>query len=193
MNFFRDTQKSISDLILETREYTGLQVRFMQKEFSDKLTRLLADVALVAVYVLLGGMVLLFLAFAAAYYIGQATGSIALGFACVALAVLCLLLICYLKRQMWIINPITRQVSGIILPSGETLTSEELKQQIVDSKAEISSRLQDLTSPNPKASNNMELFMQWASRGMALYQGFRIGMSLLKVANSLFSKSKKKK
>lgn len=193
MKLFRDTQRNISDLILETREYAGLQVRFMQKEFSAKLIRLLAGIAIVSICVLLGSMALLFAAFAAAYHIGQATGSIAWGFICVTLAVLLLLLVCYIFRQSWIIAPIHRKVSGILLsPADASATREELKQQVEQSKEQIGQRLHSLTSPVPKASNNRELFLQWAARGMALYQGIRIGMSLLNVASSLFGKRKKR-
>lgn len=193
MYLFKDTQKSISDLIEESRQYVGLQKRYMQKELSNRLTTLLSAIAIAAVLILLGSIVLLLLCFTLAYFIGQMLGSTALGFVCMTGTALLTLLVVYLNRGRWISRPLARLVANTLEDESEHTNAEELQEQIKASRKNMQTHLSYLTEPAKRPATRAEQVSGWINRGLALYEGLRIGLSAATVIAGLLGTRKRKR
>lgn len=123
---FDDTQRCMRELLLEVKSYLSLQKRFLQLDLTEKLTILLSAIAIAVVCVLLGGMALFYLTFALAYWIGEATGVLALGFLVIALVLAFALALVYFKRKAWIVQPLARMmVTLFINPDDQKEEHEE--------------------------------------------------------------------
>lgn len=195
MYLFKDTQKSISDLIEESRQYVGLQKRCMQKELSNRLTTLLSAIAIAAVLILLGSIVLLLLCFTLAYFIGQVLESTALGFVCMTGAALLTLLVVYFNRGRWISRPLARLVSSTLESEDdkEHTNVEELHEQIKTSQKNMQTHLSYLTEPAKRPATRAEQVSGWINRGLALYEGLRIGLSAATVIAGLLGTRKRRR
>ena len=97
-------------LLQETKQYLNLQKEYALMDTADKLTVILSTVAIAAVCFVLGAMILFFLTFALAYWIGNLTGNLSLGFFSIAVFLVLVLLIAYTKRNAWIIQPLARMM-----------------------------------------------------------------------------------
>ncbi|MCD8318673.1 MAG: phage holin family protein [Paraprevotella sp.] len=107
--------ESIGKLLLEFKKYLELQKEFVKLDATEKITVILSAVLVVAVLLLLGSIVLLFLTFALAYLLGEATGSLPVGFGIIAAFVLLLAFIFYMNRNRWVIQPLARFMTRLIL------------------------------------------------------------------------------
>lgn len=105
--------ENFSELLHEVKRYVGLQKSFIMLDTADKLTVILSTVAIAVVCFVIGAMILFFLTFALAYWIGQITDNMAFGFLCIAAIQLILLLIAWRKRNDWIIQPLARMMARI--------------------------------------------------------------------------------
>lgn len=191
-NLFADTQRQMQDLLLETRSYVGLQKKAFLVETRDKLSVILSRLAIAVVCLVLGGMVLLFFCFFLAYIIGQAIGNVALGFASVTGIVLILLAIFWHWRAKWVIEPITRMVFNLFTTDEETLSAEEVNTKIKDSRSRISDSFNSLLETGEKPASHAQAVGNWISRGFAVYQGVRIGMSVMSTIGNLFGGRKRR-
>ena len=118
--------RSFQALFTEVRHYLELQKKYLAMETAEKVTRLLSTVAIAAVCLVLGSIVLLFASFALAYWLGNIIGCNAMGFLSVSVAILFLMLLFYSNREKWIIIPLARFVIGIFKGNdSETLNDEE--------------------------------------------------------------------
>ena len=118
--------RSFQALFTEVRHYLELQKKYLAMETAEKVTTLLSTVAIAAVCLVLGSIVLLFASFALAYWLGNIIGCNALGFLSVSVAILFLMLLFYSNREKWIIIPLARFVIGIFKGNdSETLNDEE--------------------------------------------------------------------
>lgn len=115
-------------LLRETRRYLLLQKRFVALDVADKLIAILSTIAIAVVCFVLGVMVLFFLTFALAYWIGQMAGSLALGFLAIALLHLILVFIFYHNRTRWIIMPLARMMSALFAGQ-DTAIEEEMDEE----------------------------------------------------------------
>lgn len=123
---FDDTQRCMRELLLEVKSYLTLQKRFLQLDLTEKLTILLSAIAIAVICLMLGGMALFYLTFALAYWIGEVTGVLALGFLVIALALALLLAVVYYNRKRWIVQPLARMmVTLFINPDDEKQEHEE--------------------------------------------------------------------
>ena len=123
---FDDTQRCMRELLLEVKSYLTLQKRFLQLDLTEKLTLLLSAIAIAVICLMLGGMALFYLTFALAYWIGEVTGVLALGFLVIALALALLLALVYYNRKRWIVQPLARMmVTLFINPDDEKQEHEE--------------------------------------------------------------------
>lgn len=123
---FDDTQRCMRELLLEVKSYLTLQKRFLQLDLTEKLTILLSAIAIAVICLMLGGMALFYLTFALAYWIGEVTGVLALGFLVIALALALLLALVYYNRKRWIVQPLARMmVTLFINPDDEKQEHEE--------------------------------------------------------------------
>ena len=118
--------RSFQALFTEVRHYLELQKKYLAMETAEKVTILLSTVAIAAVCLVLGSIVLLFASVALAYWLGNIIGCNALGFLSVSVAILFLMLLFYSNREKWIIIPLARFVIGIFKGNdSETLNDEE--------------------------------------------------------------------
>ena len=107
--------ESIGKLLLEFKKYLELQKEFVQLDATEKMTVILSAILIVTVLLLLGSIVLLFLTFALAYYLGDVLGSLSLGFGLISAFILLLTVIFYLNRNRMVIQPMARFMTKLIL------------------------------------------------------------------------------
>ena len=110
-----DYTESLRKFWLETKGYLELQKEYMTLDAAEKLIVLLSAAALGAICLVIGAMALFFLLFALAAWVGQLSGSVALGFLIMGVALLLLMAIVYFKRKQWIIQPLARLVVGLFV------------------------------------------------------------------------------
>ena len=107
--------ESIGKLLLEFKKYLELQKEFVKLDATEKMTVILSAILIVTVLLLLGSIVLLFLTFALAYYLGDVLGSLSLGFGLISAFILLLTVIFYLNRNRMVIQPMPRFMTKLIL------------------------------------------------------------------------------
>ena len=107
--------ESIGKLLLEFKKYLELQKEFVKLDATEKMTVILSAIVIVTVLLLLGSIVLLFLTFALAYYLGDVLGSLSLGFGLISAFILLLTVIFYLNRNRMVIQPMARFMTKLIL------------------------------------------------------------------------------
>lgn len=110
-----DYTESLRKFWLETKGYLELQKEYMTLDAAEKLIVLLSAAALGAICLVIGAMALFFLLFALAAWVGQLSGSVALGFLIMGVVLLLLMAIVYFKRKQWIIQPLARLVVGLFV------------------------------------------------------------------------------
>ena len=95
-------------LFTELKHYLELQKEYVAMDAAEKLTIILSTAAIAVVCFVTGAMCLFFVSFALAYWIGQVTGCLAVGFVSIAAALLLLLVVFHAKRKDWVIEPLAR-------------------------------------------------------------------------------------
>lgn len=103
----------------EVKNYLELQKQYIKLDTTEKLTVFFSAVATATVCLSLVAMALFFLLFALATLIGQAIGQLWLGFLIMGAFLLLLMLVVYLKRQQWIIQPLSRLIVGLFINEEE--------------------------------------------------------------------------
>ena len=63
--------ENIKDIILELKNYLNLQKKYLAIDAAEKITIFFSAVAIAAICILLGGIILLFFTFALAFWIGD--------------------------------------------------------------------------------------------------------------------------
>ena len=114
-----DYTESLRKFWQETKGYLELQKEYMTLDAAEKLIVLLSAAALGAICLVIGAMALFFLLFALAAWVGQLSGSVALGFLIMGVALLLLMAVVYFKRKAWIIQPLARLVVGLFVRDDE--------------------------------------------------------------------------
>lgn len=193
-NLFSDTQRQMQELLQETRSYVGLQKEVLVLETRDKLSIILSHLAIAVVCLVLGGMVLLFFSFFLAYIIGQALDNVALGFACVTAFVILLLIVFWMKREAWVVRPINSLTASLFVVNDETLTSENATEKLRESRSRMSDSFGLLVNPSDKAEGtNAKSISNMVSRGFAIYEGLRLGLSIVRTMSSIFGRHKRRR
>ncbi|MBR4757449.1 MAG: hypothetical protein IK084_01435 [Bacteroidaceae bacterium] len=188
---FHDTQRQMQNLLLETRNYVGLQKKALLAETRDKLSLILSQLAIAVVCLVLGSMVLVFFLFFLAYIIGQALGNNAIGFALVAAFVLLLLLCVWFMRKIWIVGPITNMMSRIFMVDNKPLSTEEVTEELKDSRTRMTENYHQLIGGSNRATSKVESISNLIGRGFAIYEGVRIGTSIFRALNMFFNRRRK--
>ena len=111
--------EDIKEIILEVKHYLNLQKRYLAIDAAEKTTVILSAVAIAAICLLLGAIILLFLTFALAYWIGSMLNSIPLGFLATSCIVTILLALFYSKRKAWITQPLARMMAQLFVDNKE--------------------------------------------------------------------------
>lgn len=107
-------------LLQETKHYLNLQKEYALMDTADKLTVILSTVAISAICFVLCAMILFFLTFALAYWIGNLTGNLSLGFISISALLAIILLIAFKKRNAWVIQPLARMMVRLFVTKEET-------------------------------------------------------------------------
>ena len=115
---------NIQSLWIEVKNYLELQKEYLKLDTAEKLTVLLSAVAIAVVCLALGAMVVFFLLFALATWIGQKIGDPWLGFLIMGITLLFLLGLVYFMRKQWIVQPLSRLIVGLFINEEE---EEEVK------------------------------------------------------------------
>ena len=118
--------KAYNDMGLKDRPYAGLLFGSLvvQDLIAVLLMVLLSTIAIAVVCFVLGAMILFFLTFALAYWIGQLANSMAIGFLTISAVLTLSMFIFYKNRTRWIIHPLFRLVANLFV-SGEEESTEE--------------------------------------------------------------------
>ena len=107
-------------LIQEVKQYLSLQKEYVLMDTADKLIVILSSVAIAVVCFVLVAMALFFLTFALAHWIGAVTDNVPLGFLCIALFHLAILVLFFRNRNKWIIQPLARAIVRLFVSKEET-------------------------------------------------------------------------
>ena len=107
-------------LLQETKHYLNLQKEYALMDTADKLTVILSTVAISAICFVLCAMILFFLTFALAYWIGNLTGNLSLGFISISALLAIILLIAFKKRNAWVVQPLARMMVRLFVTEEET-------------------------------------------------------------------------
>ena len=106
-------------LIQEVKQYLSLQKEYVLMDTADKLIVILSSVAIAVVCFVLSAMALFFLTFALAHWIGAVTDNVPLGFLCIALFHLAILVLFFRNRNKWIIQPLARAIVRLFVSKEE--------------------------------------------------------------------------
>ena len=110
---------NLQSLWKETKNYLELQKQYLMMDTAEKLTVLLSAVATAAICLTFGAMALFFLLFALASWLGQMIGNMFVGFLIMGIFLLLMMVIAYVKRKQWIIQPLSRLVVGLFIHDDE--------------------------------------------------------------------------
>lgn len=110
---------NLQSLWKETKNYLELQKEYLTLDAAEKLIVLLSAVAVGAVCLALGTMALFFLLFALAAWVGQLSGSVAMGFLFMGAGLLLLMAVVFFKRKQWVVQPLARLVVGLFIHEEE--------------------------------------------------------------------------
>lgn len=107
--------ESIKKLFLEFKRFFELQKKLLVWNTAEKLTVLTATLTIVAVMLILAALALLYLTFALAYYIGDVTNNLPLGFACVGGILILMMGLFYALRNRLVIQPLARFIAELFM------------------------------------------------------------------------------
>lgn len=194
------TTSRMSQLFEQARRYFALQKDYLSLNSVEILTRLFSAIALAAILILVGFLVILFGSFALAYWIGELLGSHILGFLIIAGVLLLGTLLVYTNRKAWIILPTTRFMVGLLAsklthPTAEAIAMEKehLRQELNDNQGEMKDTANTLLAPLPEARNKWESASNLLQNGWTIFRGLQIAISAIEATRRVFGLGKKKK
>lgn len=117
---------NLQSLWTEVKNYLELQKQYLMMDTAEKMTVLLSAVSTAVVCLALGAMALFFLLFALASWFGQIIGSLFIGFLVMGILLLLMMIIAYVKRKQWILQPLARLVVGLFIHDEEEEEEVEL-------------------------------------------------------------------
>ncbi len=194
------TTEQITSLLSEARNYWQLQRKNLSLETSEVLGKLLSAMALWALIILIGALVLLFGSFALAYLLGNLLGSHVWGFAIIAAVLLLLVVLIYANRRAWIVVPIGKFIVGIFASQMTAQTSEavaleraHVKESIGQSEAQMRQSANALFTPQPASKDRFERASRLVANGMSIYRALQIGISALTAFQTVFGLGRRKR
>ena len=194
------TTVRMNQLFEQARRYLTLQKDYLSLNGVEVLTRLFSTIALAAIFILVGFLVILFGSFALAYWIGSLLDNQILGFAIIAGVLLLCALLVWANRQAWIIIPTTRFMvnllsTHVVYPTQEGIAveKEHLRQQIVENQDDIKDSASEIFAPLPQARNRWESANNLFQSGMNIFRGIQIGLSVIAAARSVFGMGRRRR
>jgi lipopolysaccharide export LptBFGC system permease protein LptF len=106
--------ETFAQLIEVLKHYLGLQTEYVKLDVVDKVVRLLTAAALAILFFFILIAVLMFFAFALAYWLATFTGT-ALAFLIVGLVHLLLFIVVFSFRKTWIQKPLVHFLATLLL------------------------------------------------------------------------------
>lgn len=176
----------LTSLFGEAKRALDVEWRYIGVSTTQKLSRLLAGMALVAVLLLVGSIVLLFASFALAYWVAELTDSMLLGFGMLALVLLLACVVVYLNRRAWIQEPILRAVAQLFVnedvdqtPTGISIESQRLQDQRQQTHAALRQQADVIVQPAKRTASKWERATSLISTAIAIYEGLTVGRSTI--------------
>lgn len=114
---------NLQSLWKETKNYLELQKEYLMMDTAEKLTVLLSAVAIVAVLLILGVIMLFFFVIAFALWLANFVGGV-WSFAIMGCSILLLMVVIFIYRKRWIIQPLSRLVVGLFIHEDEEKDEE---------------------------------------------------------------------
>ena len=111
--------EDIREIILEVKHYLSLQKKYLAIDAAEKITKILSVVTIAAICILLGSTILLLGTFALAYWVGDLLNSLPSGFAIMAIVVALILVLFYIKRNVWVIQPLARMMAQLFVDNND--------------------------------------------------------------------------
>ena len=194
------TTEQMSRLFTEAKQYWTLQKQHLSLQTTEVLTRLLSAIALWAIVILIGSLVLLFASFAIAFWLGGLLGNTVWGFVIIAAVLLVVTLLVYANRTAWIIVPVTRFmvslfVSSLASPTREGVAMEKVRVQekLDESQLQMRETASTLLSPLPEAKNRWDRATGLFQNGMSIYRGLQLGLSAIAAFRAIFGRGKRRR
>ena len=204
MFFSEQNTDQMHQLLEEGKEYLSLQKRYWGLQTAEMLTKLLTAIAVWAIIILGGTIVLLFTSFALAFWIGKLLDSSIAGFAIMAGVTALLIVIVYANRKTWIMAAIARFVVNLTAPpaanetyaqSAELTSAERMKTgtELTLRRTQIRQSAQALLEPTAKAKNKWESASNLLHNGMAIYKGLQLGVSVIAAIRVMLGGKKRRR
>lgn len=192
MTFFRDTQDTMTHLLTEVKHNASLQQQVVQRDVANGIGSLLSALSIGATIFLLANTVLFFACMALAHVLGEAIGCMAAGYAIIGGIVVVFLGVVYACRDRWIKQPIMNVVQRTIGKTASDTPTEELRQQLLDSRQRISDQVQELKDSYEAPASRFEKMARMATLGFRLFEGYRMGQGLMRSIGTVFGGGKRK-
>lgn len=117
--------EDFKEFFLLLKEYVSKQKENAALGAAESMTTLLSAVATASIVILLGSIILLLAGFALAFLIGELTNSISMGFGALAIVVLLLLILFWVKRRQWVLQPIAKLMVQIFLERQDSSSADD--------------------------------------------------------------------
>ena len=108
--------EEIDDIKKDVLEYIEVKFDLIRLHTAENLSRIFSNVTTVAILGYLLFLIILFLSFAAGFYIGSLLGSVELGFLCIAGFYFVLLLLFLLFKKQIVERPVIKAVIRLLFP-----------------------------------------------------------------------------
>ena len=106
--------ETIGQLVEVLKHYIGIQKEYIKLDVIDKIVRLLTVATMSIVLAILLLLTLIYLSFAAAYYLEPLVGA-TIAFSIIAFIYLLLLIMCVIFRKAWIERPLVRFLASLLM------------------------------------------------------------------------------
>ena len=88
--------------------------------------------------------------------------------------------------------PITKMLTNLFTVDEETLSTEQVSEQLHDSRVRMSEGFSQLLNTGSKTTNKAESVSNWVSRAFAAYEGLRIGISIVRAFGNIFGRKRRR-
>ena len=194
------TTSRMSQLLEQARQYFTLQKNYLSLHGVEILTRLFSAIALAAILILVGFLVILFGSFALAYWIGELLDSQILGFVIIAGVLLLIAMLIWANRMAWIVMPTVRFMIGLLAtevaqPTLEGVVAEKkrLEEQLTDSQSEMKDNAHQLLAPEPEARDRWDYAINLFHNGLTIFRGVQLGLSFIEATRRIFGLGRKRR
>lgn len=106
--------ETLAQLIEVLKHYLGLQKEYVKLDVIDKVVRLLTAATLAVIFFLIIIAVLMYLSFAAAFWLANYTGT-ATAFLIMGCVHLLIFIVFFIFRKRWIEKPLVHFLAGLLL------------------------------------------------------------------------------